>query len=528
MLQHSLTDPPGLGDRLNLIEPLLLRHVRQGRGETAALEFESTTITYAALARAVAYTRELLQAEGIGRGDRVAIVLADSPAFVYLLLAAISLGAIAVPLNPKHNAQDVQDMLSHVGAKAVFIQDATDWAQSVASSCAASMRVVITDLTMRSILPESRRSAFEDFVPEVTIGADIVYLLFSSGTTGRPKAILRRQADIPWTAAAFAEDVLNMRQTDRVLAVPKLTFGYALAGNLMFSLLYGATAILIPQTSSVHAMRAAIRHYSPSIFLAQPRMLAELMECVTDAAELSCIRTTVSAGDVLPDAVRRSWLDRTGMGIIDGFGSTEAGHIFLCNTHADHPADAVGRVLRGYETKIVTEDGMEAADGSPGRLCIRGASVSSGYWNDPERTQCSFVDDWYISDDVFIRRDGLHFYAGRRDDMIKTGCGEWVAPHYLESVLRNDAGVLDCAVVGTHDERGIIRVKAYIVRSATAESDNALATRLSQLPLRHWPQLEHMRIHMIELIEAIPRSVNGKIQRHRLAPKTLTEFAYQC
>ena len=184
--------------------------------------------------------------------------------------------------------------------------------------------------------------------------------------------------------------------------------------------------------------------------------------------------------------------------------------------------------MRGYEAKIVDENGVALSEGIPGSLCIRGASVTTGYWNEPERTTPTFRDGWFRSDDLFVRKNSHYFYAGRRDDMIKTGCGEWVAPHHLENVLLRAAGVRDCAVVGAHDERDVVRVKAYIVREQTAEPDRELARRLMHLPVQEWPAMDHMRVHMIEFLDSIPRSVNGKIQRHRLAPKTLSEFAYEC
>ena len=274
---------------------------------------------------------------------RVGLVVPDVPSYVYLLLAAMSLGAIAVPISPKHNVADAHEMLRHVGASAVFVIDALAAAHSESQAARGSkLRIVAVTPTLDDA--HASNSA-ELFVPEVTVGGDVLYLLFSSGTTGRPKAIQRRHADIAHTAMAFADDVLMMKPQDRVLAVPKLTFGYALAGNLLFSLLYGATAILVPMVPTAEIMLAAIRRHRPTIFLAQPRMLAELSELIREPAEVRSIRATVSAGDVLSDAVRNRWMEKTGLEVVDGFGSTEVGHIFLCNTGAARPRDSVGTLV---------------------------------------------------------------------------------------------------------------------------------------------------------------------------------------
>jgi len=517
---------PGFHTRYNLVEALLMRHLENGRGDDPALVWDSLIISYSQLLTGVACARALLKAEGIGRSDRVGLIVTDVPAFVYLLLAAMSLGAIAVPISPKHNVADAHEMLRHVGASIVFVIDELAAAHSESQSERnPQLSVVAVTPTLNDAHSSSGTEMFE---PEVTVGGDILYLLFSSGTTGRPKAIQRRHADIEHTALAFGDDVLMMRRQDRVLAVPKLTFGYALAGNLLFSLLRGGASILVPAASTAEIMLAAIRRHRPTIFLAQPRMLAELSELIREPAEVRTIRATVSAGDVLSEAVRERWTEKTGLEIVDGFGSTEVGHIFLCNTGAARPRDSVGTLLRGYEAKIVGENGATLSDGNPGSLCIRGASVTTGYWNEPERTNPTFLEDWFRSDDLFVRKNSHYFYAGRRDDMIKTGCGEWIAPHHLENVLLRAAGVRDCAVVGAHDERDVVRVKACIVREQTAEPDRELAQRLMRLPAQEWPAMDHMRVHMIEFLDSIPRSVNGKIQRHRLAPKSLSEFAYEC
>jgi acyl-coenzyme A synthetase/AMP-(fatty) acid ligase len=515
---------PAAASRFNLIEPLLLRHLER-RGGRPALLFGSSVISYSDLAQRVAQTREVLLDEGVGRADRVGLLLPDVPSFVYLFLAAVSLGAIVVPINPKQNPHDVRDMLRHVGAKCVFVHE--DAFQHLSSIADARLRVRSVDSTLEKLL-RSIEPAAQQFVPEATCAAEALYLLFSSGTTGRPKAIIRRHSDIPWTAAAFADDVLHMTAEDRVLAVPKLTFGYALVGNLLFCLLRGATSILIPQTSSAALMLDAIRQFRPSIFLAQPRMLAELLEADANTEHLHCIRTIVSAGDVLSETLRQRWQEKFGQPVLDGFGSTEAGHIFLCNTTAAHPPEAVGHTLRGYETKLIDANSLEVGENVPGRLCIRGGSVSPGYWNDPQRTQAAFRDGWFVSDDVFSRKDGLYYYCGRWDDVIKTGCGEWVLPHRIEALLNRDSAVRDCAVVGAHDERGIVRVKAHVVRVPGPESDLSVAERLKQFAEHEWPELDHMRIHLVEFVPSIPRSPNGKIERHRLAPKTLTDYAYEC
>jgi acyl-coenzyme A synthetase/AMP-(fatty) acid ligase len=146
---------------------------------------------------------------------------------------------------------------------------------------------------------------------------------------------------------------------------------------------------------------------------------------------------------------------------------------------------------------------------------MRGASVTSGYWNDPVRTRAAFEDGWYVSDDMFMRSGDFYHYAGRWDDMIKTGCGEWVSPVRIENVLRRDPRIADCAVAAVHDDQAVSRVKAFVVAADPAEAA-ALEADIPDQIVREWPRLDYMRVHLMEFVSAIPRSPNGKIVRSRL------------
>jgi acyl-coenzyme A synthetase/AMP-(fatty) acid ligase len=510
-------------EQFNLIEQLLLCHLQPRTRGNIALLYEQDAISYGELACAVARTREYLRAESIGRGDRVGIMLPDTPAFVFLFLASVSLGAIPVPIHPRHNPDDALAMLRHVGARVCFVDAAAELRQEASGVVTHAVSPTLSDIVGELTAAEPGR-----FVPEPTVAGDCLYLLFSSGTTGRPKAIPRRHSDVLWTAAAFAEDVLQIQASDRVLAVPKLTFGYSLVGNLLHSLLYGASSILIPNPSTAPVMLEAIERHRPTIFLAQPRMLAEFTELIRDPALLHCLRKVVSAGDTLSDPVRQRWQARTGLYVADGFGSTEVGHIFLSSAATQDAAEGARLPVRDCELRVIDEAGAAVPDGTVGRLCIRSPGLSRSYWNDPERTARQFDGGWFTSDDLFVKLDAAYFFAGRRDDMIKTGCGEWVAPGKLEALLLREGAVSDCAIVGVHDERDVVCIRAYVVRGSSEESDAGLSKRLQRLAEQAWPGLDFMRIHSVEMIDSIPRSVNGKVQRHLLGARTLTDFAYQC
>ncbi len=509
---------PAASERYNLIEDLLLRHSDGGRSAAPALYFEDEVIAYGDLHHQVSAARGFLIGHGVGRNDRVALVVRDSPAYVYIFLAAISMGAIPVGIDPNRNPADLPDLLHQVGARVIVIYREETEHLSALAGIGPGVTVVPIDLMLADCGCDLSdiQSPVDEY--ELTLASDILYLTFSSGTTGKAKAVVRRHSDILHCARSVASGLVATKASDRVMTVTKLTFGYSLVGGLMFTLLAGGALIVDSERmTGARIVEAALR-YRPTILLAQPRILAELSGLLETGSPdwLDSLHTVTSAGDVLAPPVRERWGRLSGIPIVDGFGSVEAGHMFIGSNGGDLPPGALGRALPGYELKLVDGDGRDVVEeGQSGRLCMRGASVTSGYWNDPVRTRAAFEDGWYVSDDVFLRIDEFYHYAGRWDDMIKTGCGEWVSPVRIENVLRRDPRIADCAVAAVHDDQAVSRVKAFVVAADSAET-SALEAEIPDQIVREWPRLDYMRVHLMEFVSAIPRSPNGKIVRSRL------------
>lgn len=382
---------------------------------------------------------------------------------------------------------------------------------------------------VRSELEEAITAAAAEPEPCSSSAGTLAYCLFSSGTTGRPKGIVHRHTDILHCADAYAVAVLGMGEDEVVLAVPKLTFGYGLGGNLLFALLLGAAATLVPEPSTAASIAAAARTYEPSLMLAQPRMISEILGDEAHPAAFTSLRLAVSAGEALSPALYDRWKAATGLELLDGFGSTEVGHIFISNYPDDARPGCAGRVLPGYEVKILDESGDPLPVGATGALWVKGASVAPFYWNDPDRTATAFRDGWVASGDLFhADSDGYLYYRGRSDEMIKAGCGAWVSPTALEAVLVGHPTVLECAVAGASDADGVVRPRAYAVLHADREPGLALAGELKALVAERWPELSYMHLQDVVFLPALPRTSTGKVQRFKLGAGTLTEFSYEC
>jgi acyl-coenzyme A synthetase/AMP-(fatty) acid ligase len=222
-------------------------------------------------------------------------------------------------------------------------------------------------------------------------------------------------------------------------------------------------------------------------------------------ADVSSLRLCISAGEALPAPLAERWRRRFGLAILDGIGSTEIGYIAISNSADDVTAGSSGRVVPGYEARVVDANGDDATEGT---LWIRGGSTAIGYHDRDDATAATFREGWVVTGDRYRVANGRYFHLGRDDDMLRVGA-QWVSPLEVESVLLSHPGVAECAVVGRADADGLLKVCAYVVLRGDApppDLDDICAERLAR----------HKRPRWIEPVSELPRTATGKIQRFRL------------
>lgn len=222
--------------------------------------------------------------------------------------------------------------------------------------------------------------------------------------------------------------------------------------------------------------------------------------------------TSGSTGEPLPAALHRQWRETTGLEIVDGIGSTEALHIYISNRPGASAPGTTGRVVPGYEACLVSEDGVPPPDGQPGRLHLRGESLTTGYVNRPDLAAASFLDDWFDTGDVFVCTDGVYRFQGRKDDLFKVG-GNWVAPLAVEAVLGGHPAVLECVVTGCEVE-GLLLPVAHIVAAPGQTDTSGLARELRAFVQSRLPS--HMCPARFLFRADLPRTQTGKIKRSEL------------
>jgi benzoate-CoA ligase len=485
--------------------------LRSFAGRTA-IEFNNQKLTYDRLRGLTDSWAERISAEGVREGDRVVLLLFDSPDFIACFLATALLGAICVPISTFLGPQDIAFVLSDCGARLVIAEHELAEKYSDQLQCPGLKRIPLTTAAHAydNLEPVTRR-----VVRAATTTSSPCFILYTSGSTGKPKGVLHTHGAIPRTVANYSESVLQLNPEDRVYSSSRLFFAYGLGNSLSFPLAAGATVILDSGRPTPDRIADILAAQSPSLFFGVPAVYNALLEFHSRGGALntSSIRLCVSAGEALPARIYQDWAGLFDLTILDGIGSTEMLHIFISNRQGEARAGSSGKAVRGYDLRLTTADGGSPVPGEPANLWVRGDSAFAGYWGRPEVTKETIRDGWIRTGDLYRTDDGGYFYhVGRSDDCFKVR-GLWVSPVEVESALLADERIAEAAVVPAVDEVGLATVGAYVViRSGKANED--LKQELISVVSHRLPQYKVPS--QITFLDDLPRTSTGKVQRFRL------------
>jgi benzoate-CoA ligase len=278
----------------------------------------------------------------------------------------------------------------------------------------------------------------------------------------------------------------------------------------------GATTILWPGAPTPQNVYAVIERHRPTLFYSVPTNYGMLLAHGGPAADfdLSSIRIAVSAGEALPPTLYERFKQRFGVDILDGIGSTEAGHMFISNRPGGIRPGSSGLLVEGYGARLVDDEGQPVAIGEIGNLWIEGDSVCAGYWNQHEKTKSTIEGHWIRTGDKYTQDvDGFYWYSGRNDDMLKVG-GLWVSPVEVENALVAHGAVLESGVVGREDHDGLLKPIAFVVLREAGAASPELAAELQQFVRERLA--EYKRPRWVEFVTELPKTATGKIQRFKL------------
>ena len=499
----------------NVAVPMIDRHLDEGRGGKIAIQGDFGSVSYTSLAENVNRYGNVLASLDHTSGDRVLMMVKDCPEFFYVFWGAIKAGFVPVPLNTLLRANDYQFMIEDSGCSTIIYSP--EYETEVTKALAA-----VSQTPKHLFSTEGEGSIGELVVDADTIleatpatADDDCFWLYSSGSTGRPKGTVHAHKDIPVTCAHYAVGVLGITEDDICFSAAKLFFAYGLGNAMTFPLWVGATTVLSALPPSPAMTFEIIEKNKATIYYGVPTLYAaQLQQMENSMPDLSSVRACVSAGEALPGDILRRWKEKTGGSILDGIGSTEILHIFISNAPDDVKPGASGRIVPGYEAKIIGEDEEILPQGESGALWVKGGSIAKYYWNNPEKTAETLRDGWINTGDTYYQDDaGYFFYCGRNDDMMKVG-GIWCSPFEIEAKLIEHPAVLEAAVVACADDDELIKPKAFIIVAEGANGNEALASELLEHCKDSLARYKYPR--WFNFVDELPKTATGKIQRFRL------------
>lgn len=510
-------------DIFNAAAHFVDRHLAEGRGATVAIECGDECVTYADLHERVnRFGNALRHRLGVRAEERVMVLQHDSPAFACSFFGAMKIGAVPVPVNTLWKAADYEYVLNDSRARVLVVSEALlPQIQLVPRERLRYLHdiVVVGDAPegMHSfdVLLADGAAALE---PQPTTRDDVAFWLYSSGSTGFPKGCVHLHHDMVICAELYARGILQITEADRCFSVAKLFFAYGLGNALYFPLAVGATSILLPGPPTPQAVYATIERHRPTLFFSVPTSYGMLLACEREGSgtdfDLSSVRFAASAGEALPPALFERFKQRFGVEILDGIGSTETLHMFISNRPGDIRPGSSGRLIPGYEARLLDEDGHEVKQGEIGNLLIKGDSICACYWNRHEKTTDTIEGQWIRTGDKYHQdEEGYYWYAGRTDDMLKVG-GQWVSPIEVENTLVAHPAVLECAVVACEDHDGLTKPFAFVVVREGVEGTDELAIELQQFVRGRLA--EYKRPRWVRFLAELPKTATGKIQRFKL------------
>ena len=509
-----------LPDQLNLVARLLDDAVdRKGWGDRPLLRSPTLTLSYGdTLERVNRIANHLVHELKLESVNRVLLRGGNSIGMALAWLAVVKAGLVAVATMPL--------------LRAVELGKVIDKARPVAAICEATL---LPDLeqamrehpgVLRHLIRFGAADDPQDlgqlaarqpatFAACPTSADDIALLAFTSGTTGAPKAVVHTHRDVLAACECWPRHVLRPSPDDVVTGSPPLAFTFGLGGLLIFPLWAGASIYFPDGPYKPESMVRQMREHGITTCYTAPTFYRQ-MAPHAQAIGIPTLRTCVSAGEALPDATRRLWHQATGIELLDGIGATEMFHIFISAAGADVRHGAIGKVVPGYQAKVVDDAGQELPRGSVGKLAVIGPT-GCRYLDDERQTRYVHAG-WNHPGDAFVQdADGYFHYQARDDDMIITA-GYNVGGPEVEDCLLTHPAVAECGVVGLPDEARGMRIKAFVVLKAGHAGDAAMVQALQEHVKQNIAPYKYPR--EIEFMTALPRTETGKLQRFRLRHST--------
>lgn len=496
----------------NVAVPHVDGPLEKGYGEKTAIQSEEGSVTYGQIADQVNRAGNALLGLGYRPGDRLIMAVKDCPDFAYIFWGAIKAGLLPAPLSTMLRSDDYRYVIKD-SESALFVYSpefASEVEPALDAGAVSSFRGIDTG-AVAGLMAEASAS----LEAHPTAANDDCFFMYSSGSTGLPKGSVHQHHDLIYVTVYHAWNYLRMTDKDLTFSAAKLFFAYGLVYGLTAPMLTCASTVLLAGRPTPESTFDIIESFKPTLFFSVPTLYgAQLQAMAERKPDLESLRVCFSAGEPLPAEILRRWKDRTGLTILDGIGSTEAGSLYISNRLEDVKPGSTGKVIPGFEIEVRDENGVVLGPNQPGTLWVRGKTVATHYLNDPEKSAKVFQDGWLNTGDTYIiDEEGYYTYEGRSNDMMKVG-GIWCSPFEIESVILEHPSVAEVAVVGHADGNGLTKPAAYIVLGEGAHDIASMERELLDRCKSTLAPFKYPR--WFEFVDDLPKTATGKVQRFKL------------
>ncbi|MCF2706199.1 AMP-binding protein [Arcanobacterium haemolyticum] len=474
------------------------------------------TLTYRELDVTTNRVANLFRSRGITRGDRIAVLAYNSREFVECLIGAAKIGAIIVPLNAAFTASECAYIINRCEVKLLVAEDGLLAQEGMADLAVPTLAIGAGRETY-----ENLKNAQDAYLEPENVGPDdLVEIMFTSGTTSRPKGVMLTQANFIFSGV-YVNWELSMTSEDRYLSAMSASHVNLQLSALMPALTSGSTLILLRRYSATKFW-AHVRRFGATLIQAMAMVVRTLMLQPHAPGERDHRVREVHYFLPITEEEKAAFEDRFGVSLLNNYGSTES----LVGVITDLPGEerhwpSIGKPGRGYEIRIVGSDGVDCVDGVCGEIWVHGVpgrTLMAGYWREPELTASTITDGWYHTGDWGYAKDGWIYFVDRHSDLIKRA-GENVSASEVEDILAHCPGVAEVAVVGIPDEIRDEAIKAVVVPEphshVNVDDIRAYASR----------HLSYFKVpEIIEMRDELPRGEYGKVVKSALkAPMTCKE-----
>lgn len=484
-------------------------------GNRIALVCGSEALTYSQLAAQVERAAAAVRRLGVHPGERVLLLLRDTPEFAIAWLGAVRAGAVVVGLNTKLTEQEYRHIREDSGARLAIIEDVFAHARpDLNAELAREGRLAVAGDHVGTGVPSWREAIANAPAGEPAYDAapeEPAFWLYSSGTTGRPKGIIHTHKDL-LPAGQAQREVLGLGAGAKVLATSKLFFSYSLENGFLGPLALGATSVLNPEWAEALPVAELVARHKPDAFFSVPSFYRRLLALPPEQlAPFRSVRYFVAAGERSPAQLIEQWRRAVGGELLNLYGMSETFCVCMMTPPGTSNGVRTGRPLAGVKTRLLDSSENEVPIGEPGVLWVQHPALALEYANRPDATREQFVDGWFCSRDVFIRdADGFYTHQGRSDEFIKVA-GQWVQPGELEEVVLGSEAILEAACVPVVDADGFERLALFVAPRGDAATATDVATSACEEKLPR-----HKRPKWIRPVAELPRTATGKIQRFKL------------